>query len=37
LLTTQLIEPNAIFNGCCTMQLEKKQKVTERSELVEEA
>ena len=31
------IEPNAIFNGCCTMELEKQPKVTERGELVEEA
>lgn len=37
LVTKKLqIEPNAIFNGCCTMEMEKHQKVTEQGELVEE-
>jgi cytoskeletal protein CcmA (bactofilin family) len=38
LITKKLqIEPNALFNGCCTMESEKHQKVTEHGELVEEA
>jgi len=30
------IESNAIFNGCCTMEMEKQSKITERGELIEE-
>lgn len=30
------IESNAIFNGCCTMEMEKQSKITERGELIVE-